>query len=857
MEKLYSRFYKCALQVNPYSYSTYRGEEGYEESEYNEEIVRVCKEEDIKIVGLADHGDVNSSDSLREKLEDNGIIVFPGFEICTAEKIHMVCLFDSKKTNSELNQILGSIGMSNKEAKTDPSSKTFIDIAKEIIDHDGFYYAAHITSDNGILKIGQLQNVWTHKYFTVAQIPNTRDKIDPNYKNIINNKEGAYKRDNPVAFINAKDISKPSDLTDENATTLVKLSKLDFQSFKDAFKDPDSRIKLNGEKKELYKSYIKSIKITGGYLDGFSVCFPEELTTIIGGRGTGKSTLINLIRYVLGTYKSKKSQDEVEDMMKKNLAQSGEVEMKICSYTQQGQEYTLIKRYNQNLVIKDDSGRISKFTVEDILPNIEIYGQNEIIEMLSDQEVIYNIVERLLLIDDKLIKDQEEKYNNLKGNRKDIENINRSILSLENELGNIDSVKEKLLNYNKFGIGEKLSLINAQSKEKSVFEEVITKLKEIEISKIKVDKVDIETKETPKVNDIIKEFNDNMDTYINRLEEYKNDTIEKLKRTYEVWNIEQKEINDEIQRIVKNIDGIHDKTNEQIAMEYKTLSDEINKSSSKEARLKQLKSGKTSLLEERKNLIEDCKISNGKLDEYIFSRVKKLNKKELNRDIEISILPRQNLKDLKTELLKLEGIGDKSLEPLDEIEAFDVFTFIEDINAKKNEEINNKYKLRNVAIDSIKNMDELKKFKLEEMILGNITIIKLKVGNEFKVLESLSKGQQCTAILNILLVKNKDPLIIDQPEDNLDNAFIAESLVSELRKHKVSRQYILATHNANIPVFGDAELIITLIEEEKNGRIADNGIGSIDSEDVKKHVINILEGGKDAFLIREKKYNIQ
>jgi len=130
------------------------------------------------------------------------------------------------------------------------------------------------------------------------------------------------------------------------------------------------------------------------------------------------------------------------------------------------------------------------------------------------------------------------------------------------------------------------------------------------------------------------------------------------------------------------------------------------------------------------------------------------------------------------------------------------------------------------------------------------------VGDKYKELKDLSKGQQCTAILNLLLIDNKDPLIVDQPEDNLDNSFIAENLVKTLRTNKIKRQYMFATHNANIPVFGDAEQIITMEEQDGHGRIAEGGIGSIDEQEVKLHVISILEGGKSAFKMREEKYGL-
>lgn len=126
----------------------------------------------------------------------------------------------------------------------------------------------------------------------------------------------------------------------------------------------------------------------------------------------------------------------------------------------------------------------------------------------------------------------------------------------------------------------------------------------------------------------------------------------------------------------------------------------------------------------------------------------------------------------------------------------------------------------------------------------------------FKSLNKLSKGQQCTAILNILMLDNNDPLIIDQPEDNLDNSYIANNFVDGLRDYKLNRQFIFATHNANIPVFGDAELIVVMREVDGQGSIEDNCIGSVDNQNVKTAVVNTLEGGNIAFQMRKAKYNL-
>ncbi len=96
-------FWKCALQVNPVGYIAYRGAgHGMTEEEYNQELVRIAKENDIKVIGLADHGNVDSIDAIRNIMDENGILVFPGFEIASSEKAHFVCLFSENTTTSEL-----------------------------------------------------------------------------------------------------------------------------------------------------------------------------------------------------------------------------------------------------------------------------------------------------------------------------------------------------------------------------------------------------------------------------------------------------------------------------------------------------------------------------------------------------------------------------------------------------------------------------------------------------------------------------------------------------------------------------------------------------------------------------------
>ena len=152
--------------------------------------------------------------------------------------------------------------------------------------------------------------------------------------------------------------------------------------------------------------------------------------------------------------------------------------------------------------------------------------------------------------------------------------------------------------------------------------------------------------------------------------------------------------------------------------------------------------------------------------------------------------------------------------------------------------------------------------ELEELELADTIKMELNVAHaagkeNYRELNKLSTGQQCTAILHLLLLDNKDPLILDQPEDNLDNAFIADRIVSELRRAKLGRQFLFATHNANIPVFGDAEWIGVLNVVDGKGEIPVEQQGAIDQIEIQKLAANILEGGKSAFNQRREKYGFE
>ncbi len=150
--------------------------------------------------------------------------------------------------------------------------------------------------------------------------------------------------------------------------------------------------------------------------------------------------------------------------------------------------------------------------------------------------------------------------------------------------------------------------------------------------------------------------------------------------------------------------------------------------------------------------------------------------------------------------------------------------------------------------------DKIDPMDLETVPIEDRVCIELNVASQaephFKDAADLSRGQKCTALLPLLLARRDAPLVIDQPEDNLDNHFIFETVVETVRRLKTRRQLIFVTHNANIPVLGEADQIVVLDSDGRKGFV--KKCGGVD--DCRDEIIDLLEGGRKAFELRRQRY---
>ena len=139
-------------------------------------------------------------------------------------------------------------------------------------------------------------------------------------------------------------------------------------------------------------------------------------------------------------------------------------------------------------------------------------------------------------------------------------------------------------------------------------------------------------------------------------------------------------------------------------------------------------------------------------------------------------------------------------------------------------------------------------YQAEDKLIINDTVNEIP-----KNIEELSIGQRAAALLSIILAEGNKPIIVDQPEDDIDNNTIYQGIIKTILKNKDERQFIFATHNSNIVVLGDSDNVIVCNTEKEKFHYQS---GSIDKEPIQKEIIKIMEGGEDAFNKRKLIYKI-
>jgi len=879
-----ARFFRCALQVNPSSYSEkFRGQpHGLSEGGYIRDMVERAVANKIEVLAVTDHNHAGSVDAFRLEGERQGIAVFPGFEITSSEGIHLLCIYPRDSNSVQLGRFLGRLGIVDPYSSSKLSSETFTKILELVRQGGGVTIAAHATGNSGLLHRLKGQPgiaAWRDPNLMAIQIPGSVEDLPPEKKLIITNRNPDYRRTPgrgtslALAVLNAKDVKAPEDLDDPRSSSYIKMSEVTIEALRQAFLDPGSRIRLGrNQPEEPQHSELVALAWEGGFLDGLAIHLNENLNVLVGGRGTGKSTIVESIRYALGASPKAEEARRVHESIIKNVVKAGtKISILVRARQHVSADYVVERTVpNPPIVRNAATGDVLAIAPIDLLGAVEIYGQHEISEIAKSADKRTALLSRFVSHQPDTQRRKLEVKRALDKSRAEIQSISSEIGRINERLAMLPRIEETLKAFQSAGLEQKLAQHTLLLREERVVASVPERFQSLEES------VELLRRDLPldtafvneralaglqnrdvlaRIEPVFHELSEAIENAIASMDVSLEDARIEIARVRAEWEKRKAAVEDDYQLVLRDLQKT--KVN---AEEFMQLRRQIEELKPLRDRLDLLNRNLKEQATRRRNLLAEWE-DVLRAEFQALDRAAREVTRSLRPRVRVTVNPAGNRTPLE-EFLRDHAPGkgrlSEAINILKDLPSISLRALVEDCRAGK-DLLTSKYHIPPGQAERICQMEEDSRMQLEELELPATTDIELNVAAEgesedWKALEDLSTGQKATAILLLLLLESDAPLIVDQPEDDLDNRFISEGVVPKMREEKQRRQFLFATHNANIPVLGDAELILGLRARESHAEIPAEWVGSIDSPSVQKLVEETLEGGREAFETRRLKY---
>jgi energy-coupling factor transporter ATP-binding protein EcfA2 len=874
-----ARFYRCALQVNPFEYLTrHHKQTPYpNEASYNAALIEKCQALGIEVIAVTDHYRVQSAASLRAAARAAGLHVFPGFEAVTKEGVHILCLFDTDQDVDKLERIIGACGIHEDNIASPVGEHDVLEFLQKARDWGAVCIAAHVASNGGLLVTLQGQsriNAWRSPHLLACSLPGPVSNAPDNPRPILENKNADYRRDRPIAILNSQDVNGPDDLAKPGASCWIKMSKVSVEGLRQAFLDPKSRIRLASEPVAEEHAEFVAMTWQGGFLDGAAVHFNENLNVLIGGRGTGKSTVVESLRYVLGLEPLGEDARKTHEGIVRQVLKSGtKTSLLVRSHRPSQCAYRIERTVPNPPVVRNEEGKVLDLTPADVISGVEVYGQHEISELTKSPQKLTRLLERFMERDVGLENRKRNLKRELERSRTRILEARKELKEVEDRLASLPALEEMLRRFQEAGLEERLKEQSLLVREERVLKSADERLEPFQTllerlrQELPIDRAFLSPRSLENLpgkdilagaDEVMARLSQALDIVANQMSEALERANKDLAAISQRWESErQRTVQEAYQKILRELQKSRVDGEEFIRMRQ-----QIENLRPLKERQAALQRDEKELQERRRNVLAEWEDTKAEEFRQLERAAKKVSR-QLAERVRVRVSFAGNREPL-FELLrgKVAGRLSEAIEALRTRENLSLKELADALRAG-GEVLAKKFGLPPAQADRLAQSPPEVVMQLEELDLFPTTTIELNLAAEgaspvWQPLDQLSTGQKATAVLLLVLLESDAPLIIDQPEDDLDNRFITEGIVPKMRDEKRRRQFVFTTHNANIPVLGDAELIVGLRASgeasEGHAEIPVECMGSIDVPAVRELVEELLEGGKEAFEMRRLKY---
>ncbi len=856
----------------------------------------------IDCVAITDHNTGEWVDRLKTALgelesdqpdEFRHLYLFPGIEISVNGGIHVLAILDPSKNTSDLDALRGAVEYQGTPGQSNGvTRKSFIEVVDAIASVGGITISAHVDEDNGLFHV---------QGTTLQQALDCEDIFAMELMNRTYAKPQLYigKRLSWTEILGS-DSHHPSGNAGQRYPgshfTWVKMGTPGIEGLRLALLDGPLSIcrsdQVAEDPNEHAPLVLESLEISQARYLGRSEPFVIELNpwfnAIIGGRGTGKSTVVEFLRIAL------RREDELPDDLKPEFEKYGRVypdredgglltdnAVIRAIYRKNGSRFRVqwnppgdIEPIQQEI---DGGWQLAEGDIRQRFP-VRIYSQKQIFQLAKTPLALLRVVDEAPEVNHR---SWSEKWNREEGQFLSLRAKAREIevgLAEEPRLrGELDDVKRKLAIFEEAGHADILKTFQKRSRQqreveaweegwigtgeqlREVADDIVPDLLD-ETTFVPDSPEDSELREhAAKVRDSLNEIRKEVEALASRTDGIV--TEWRKKRDESSWK-------QSVDAAVRNYQELRKKLEREGAGDPAAYGELVQRRQSIEQRLKEL--------DERKKQIEEIK----KQAETQMLRLLKI-RRELtesrrkflngilseNRYVRIRVVPYGAKETVEREFRRLLQREDGGFEK--DIGSPGGEGLLSTLcgNGDGSEEIeqnlaNIKDKVRKIASGQIDEgavadrrfathigklppevIDRLDLWFPEDSL--DVQYSTSGDGQNFRLIQEGSPGQKTAALLAFLLSYGEEPLILDQPEDDLDNHLIYDLIVTQLREVKRHRQVIVVTHNANIVVNGDAELVVAL--EARGGETQKECEGSLQEKPVRETICAVMEGGRKAF----------